>query len=174
MATNNRNEREARRNLQKYLRQLSYFDSDIPTVPIDGIKGDDTTDAIRAYQRKRGLEVSGVADLETWEALYEDYLLSLEENSPPLRPDIFPTDPVGYKLYEGDENFTVSVLQYILGKLSILFPLEEVEITGRYGKETTEAVRRFQERYLLPVTGVTDKLTWNALVRVFDSLHLYE
>ena len=73
MATNIRTEEDARRNLQKYLRQLAYFDENIPFVPLDGNSGSATADALRAYQARRGLPVTGVADQETWEALYEDY-----------------------------------------------------------------------------------------------------
>lgn len=34
---------------------------------------------------------------------------------------------------------------------------------GIYGEETRFAIRRFQEIYLLPTTGVVDRDTWNAL-----------
>ena len=70
-------------NLQRYLRQLAYFDEKIPFVPIDGNKGSNTTDAIRAFQSSRGLPATGVADQETWEAIYEEYLTSLEKEAPP-------------------------------------------------------------------------------------------
>ena len=79
MAVNSRTEADARMNLQRYLRQLAYFDENIPFVPIDGNKGSNTTDAIRAFQSSRGLPATGVADQETWEAIYEEYLTSLEK-----------------------------------------------------------------------------------------------
>ena len=72
------NEREATRNLQKYLRQLGYFDADFPLVPIDGIFESDTRDALMIFQTKNSLPATGVADKETWDALFAEYLASLD------------------------------------------------------------------------------------------------
>ncbi|MBO5701655.1 MAG: peptidoglycan-binding protein [Clostridia bacterium] len=174
MATNERTENEARRNLQTYLRQLAYFDESIPLVPIDGNRGSDTSDAIRAFQRKRGLPVTGIADQETWEAIYEEYLISLEEAAPPSRFSPFPEEPADYALREGDRGFPVSALQFMLEEISVFFPISAVRIDGIYGPETRDAVSELQARYLLPVTGETDKLTWNAVVRLYDSAQLYQ
>ena len=174
MATNNRTDADARRNLQKYLRQLAYFDSDIPFVPIDGNKGSRTTEALRAYQARRGLPVTGVADQETWEALYEDYLISLEEEAPPAGISPFPSEPKDYALKIGAEGFAVSAVQHMLEEISVFFPITPIEVTGIYDDATRDAVSEVQVRYLLPVTGEVDKLTWNALVRLYDSAHLYQ
>jgi peptidoglycan hydrolase-like protein with peptidoglycan-binding domain len=174
MATNVRTEADARRNLQKYLRQLAYFDSNIPFVPIDGNEGSNTTDALRAYQARRGLPVTGVADQETWEALYEDYLISLEEEAPPAGFSPFPSEPRGYALKLGDEGFLVSAIQHMLEEISVFFPITPIEVTGIYDDATRDAVSEVQVRYLLRVTGEVDKLTWNALVRLYDSAHLYQ
>ena len=39
---------------------------------------------------------------------------------------------------------------------------------GIYGPETTSAVSIFQRNHGLPVTGVTDQPTWEAIVAVYD------
>lgn len=174
METNNRTEADARKNLQKYLRQLAYFDSNIPYIPLDGNTGSQTTDALRAYQARRGLPVTGVAERETWEALYEDYLISLEEEAPPEGFSPFPSEPKDYALKIGDEGFAVSAIQHILEEISVFFPITPIAVTGNYDDATRDAVSEVQVRYLLPVTGEVDKLTWNALVRLYDSAHLYQ
>lgn len=174
MATNDRTESAARANLQKYLRQLAYFDENIPFVPTDGNSASATTEALRAYQARRGLPVTGVADQETWEALYEDYLVSLEEEAPPSRFSPFPSEPKNYSIKPGDEGFAVAAVQHMLEEISVLFPIAAVEVTGIYDDATRNAVSEVQARYLLPVTGEVDKLTWNALVRLYDSAHLYQ
>lgn len=174
MAINKRTENEARRNLQTYLRQLSYFDPGIPPVPIDGLRGDDTTDALISYQLSRGFEPTGIADIETWEAVYEDYLISLEENSSPARMSVFPTNARNIELKRGDSGFVVSAIQYLLSELSLMLPTEELSISGFYDDGTSLAIEAFQTLVALPVTGNTDKLTWDALVRLFDSVHLYQ
>ena len=173
MANDRVTENQARRNLQRYLRQLAYFDNDIPFVPIDGIQGDDTTEAIQAYQRKKGLAVTGVADRETWEAIYADYLMSLEQQALPTPFSPFPSTPPDYSLGEGDAGFAVSAVQYLLDAISVFYPIEAVKITGLYDEQTRDAISEMQARYLLPVTGRTDKLTWNALVRLYESAALY-
>jgi len=174
MATNERTEKDARKNLQKYLRQLAYFDENIPFVPIDGNVGSDTTEAIRAFQERRGLPITGVADLATWEAIYEEYLISLEEEAPPSRFSPFPSEPRDYSYKLGDEGFSVSAIQHMLEEISVFFPIQTIGITGIYDEATRDAISELQARYLLPVTGETDKLTWNALVRLYDSAHLYQ
>ncbi len=174
MATNDRTEAAARENLQKYLRQLAFFDENIPFVPIDGNVGSATTEALRAYQARRGLPVTGVADRETWEALYEDYLISLEEEAPPSRFSPFPSEPKDYALKSGDEGFAVSAVQHMLEEIAVFFPITAVGVTGNFDETTRDAVSEVQARYLLPITGEVDKLTWNALVRLYDSAHLYQ
>ena len=67
---------DATRNIQRYLRQLSYTDKDITAPPIDAIFDSVTADSVRSFQRKYGLEESGTVDNTTFEALYEAYLLS--------------------------------------------------------------------------------------------------
>lgn len=39
---------------------------------------------------------------------------------------------------------------------------------GIYGPETMQAVAVFQRKHMLPVTGITDLATWEAIVPVFD------
>lgn len=173
MADERMNESAARRNLQTYLRQLANFDSSIPFVPIDGNRGDDTTEAIRAFQIRQGLSPTGIADPETWDAIYEEYLLSLEQQALPSPFSPFPSTPADYSLGAGDSGFPVAAIQYLLEALSVLFPIDAVRVTGIYDEPTERAVSEIQQRHLLPVTGRTDKLTWNALVRLYESTALY-
>lgn len=62
-------EREARRNIQRYLRQLSYFEPAIPSPPIDGVEGGDTTAAIKAFQKLEGLPETGTVDDTTFDLI---------------------------------------------------------------------------------------------------------
>lgn len=165
------NEREAIRNLQRYLRQLSFFDRDIPTVPIDGIFDSSTKEALTAFQRKYGLEPSGTANIETWNALYAAYLSSIDQNSPPLPLPLFPREPQDYAILLGAESFLVMAVQYILNELAILnggadtLPITQ---TGVYDDDTENAVKKFQEQNGLRSTGNTDMQTWNMMVKLFE------
>ena len=86
-------EREARRNIQRYLRQLSYFEPAIPAPPIDGVEGGDTTAAIKAFQKFEGLPDTGTVDDTTFDLLFESYISSLEEHSLPESISPFPGTP---------------------------------------------------------------------------------
>lgn len=40
---------------------------------------------------------------------------------------------------------------------------------GIYGQETITAVTAFQRRNSLPITGITDQLTWESIVKAYDT-----
>ena len=50
------------RELQTYLRALSYLHPSIPRVDIDGVFGRETTDAVKAAQRLFRLPPTGIVD----------------------------------------------------------------------------------------------------------------
>lgn len=167
------NNPQAIKNIQRYLRQLSFFDGDIPPVPVDGIYDSVTREALMAFQRKNGISPSGYADAETWRLLYEAYLLSVESNSPPLPLPIFPRMPDGYVMLIGANGFAVTAVQYILNEIAIINggatepPLEQ---TGVYDGATQDAVKSFQLQNGIDSTGSTDMQTWNTMVRIFESI----
>lgn len=163
------NEKEAIRNLQRYLRQLAYFDLSMPLVPTDGIFDSDTREALMMFQSKNGLPPTGIADKTTWDLLYELYLASLAENAPTNMIDPFPRFPEGYKIVSGDSWFLVDIIQYILEELRVRYDgFENVKRTGVYDAETEVAIKNFQRRNSLPDTGFTDKATWNALADQYN------
>jgi len=169
MATPRANEQEAIRNLQRYLRQLSYVDERIPGPPIDGIYDTATREAVRAFQRVEGLPETGVVDTATWELLFRRYEESLRREAAPVPLAQFPRISPGYALREGDENFLVRLVQYALGELDLIYEgLDDVPQTGIYDEETMKAVREFQRRHSLPETGEVDRATWDALATTYN------
>jgi len=66
------NQAPAVENLQRYLRQLSYDQPEIPAPPIDGIFESQTEEALRQFQRSRGLPVTGSADRAALVAAVKD------------------------------------------------------------------------------------------------------
>lgn len=169
MAEPRTNEQEAIRNLQRYLRQLSYVDERIPGPPIDGIYDTATRDAVRAFQRIENLPETGVVDTATWDLLFKRYEESLRRESAPVPLAQFPRISPGYALREGDENFLVRLVQYALGELDLIYEgLDNVPQTGIYDEETMRAVREFQRRHGLAETGEVDRATWDALATVYN------
>ena len=169
MTRNPEFERSAIKNLQRYLRQLSFFDNDIPPLPLSGVWDPHTHDALVAFQQKNGLAPTGIADEQTWNLLFDQYTLSIEEKSPPERMAIYPRLPERDSLRLGDVGFPVTAVQYMLDELTLQFEgLENVPQNGIYGPETALAVTEFQRRNLLAPTGEVDKRTWDTLVRAYD------
>lgn len=167
-------EAEARKNLQRYLRTLSKIDPDISNVPVDGLSGKSTDDAVRIFQKKNGLNVTGKADAETWNAIcdaYDDTMAMLEL---PCGVRLFPLSPVNYAVSPGDNGELVQIIQYMLSELSLIFPeFSDIITDGTYGDKTAKAIEIFQARTLCRQTGNVDRITWNKLVRLFETLPLY-
>lgn len=161
-------EKTAIRNLQKYLRQLEYEEGKA-SVPLDGIFDSATEEALVAFQIKNGLEATGIADRETWDALYESYLRSLRSFSPPMEFSPFPRVPDGYELSIGDVSFAVSAVQFLLNEISAIFDgLSPITESGRFDSDTEKNIRIFQEGIGLDVTGRVDKSTWDRLVQIYN------
>ena len=151
-------------NLQRYLRRLSFGEPTIPDPPMDGIFDTRTEDALREFQRLRGFPVTGRADAETWERLYNDYRAALSLTSPPQKVSLFPLTPDDYRLTEGSRGFVVTALQYMLRELHADHAeLTDLPITGIYDTDTADAVRLFQRKNRLIEDGEVGLLTWNAL-----------
>lgn len=163
------NEKTAVRNMQRYLRQLSYTDSDIPPVPIDGIFGEATSNSLIVFQTKNGLDATGVADRESWDALYETYLASVKRFTPPKGFSPFPRVPEDYSLRVGDVGFAVTAVQFLINEVSVILDeIDTIAITGIYNIDTARAVSIFQAANGLSITGDTDKETWDVLVDTYE------
>lgn len=165
-APNNLN--DAIRNLQTYLREISFYDSSIPRVPIDGLYDTDTQEAVREFQRTRGLNVTGNVDKDTWDAIFDEYLTLKRENTRERQDSFFPDHADGYAARIGEKSSFVAIVQLMLRELSADFDeIGELEIDGIFGKATEDAVSAFQRASLLEVTGEVDLETYNRLSRAF-------
>lgn len=121
--------------LQKKLTALGYFEGSCT-----GSFGELTRDALRAYQRDRGLAASGRADADTWAALYAE-------------------PGTNGALKAGDFGDDIRAIQERLNALGFF----DHEITGTYGFTTETAVRLYQMAANLPATGEMDAETLNHL-----------
>ena len=161
--------------LQRYLRQLSYDTPTINAPPVDGIDGEDTRRALQSFQALQGLPVTGMADLATWEALYDAYRRSLADNGQPTQISVFPRSPLGFEMQEGTRGFSVAALQYMLQELELYEPTTQGGIPdGVYDSATGDAVKALQARSLLPITGKVDLLTWNSLAEQYNAMLFHD
>lgn len=157
---------DAIRNLQTYLREISFYDSSIPRVPVDALYDTDTRAAVLEFQRTRGLEASSNVDKETWDAIYDEYRAIKRANTRERTPSFFPDHAPGYVARMGEKSSFVAIVQLMLRELSAVFDeIGELAIDGIYGKATADAVSAFQRASLLEVTGEVDLETYNRLSR---------
>ncbi len=155
-------------NLQTYLRALSFVDDRIERVPIDGIFDSETQKAVASFQRSRGIPETGIVNKQTWDAIYAEYaeLISLTDRTQTI--NFFPTSPPRYEALLGEEHAFVSLIQFLLRELSVIYDeFASLEITGVFDEATEKAVKDFQRISLLPVTGRVDLRTYNRLSRDF-------
>ncbi|MBQ9760468.1 MAG: peptidoglycan-binding protein [Clostridia bacterium] len=164
-------EAQAILNLQRYLRQLSYDEESIKAPPVDGIFETDTQNALRAFQKLKGLPVTGKADQETWELLYALYRASLAKNSQPRPIALFPRTPTDYELALGATGVLVMLLQYMLDELTHSYSdLGDFSVNGTFDEPTKAAVNAFQSHNVLRQTGAVDRDTWNQIADQYNSL----
>lgn len=157
-------------NLQKYLRAISFVDSRITRVPLDGIFDTETQQAVREYQSTRELVETGIVDKLTWDTLFDEYMLITEAQERTQSINFFPSAPTDYEATVGDESIFISVAQMLLRELSVIYDgFPNIEINGIFDDATEEAVKTFQEASLLSPTGRIDNVTWNRLSSDFNN-----
>lgn len=154
------------RSLQTMLRVLAQDDATLPNLVPDGIYGQETANAILAFQRKNGLPTTGVADQETWDVIvpaYEAALIRVDKAAP---IEII-MDP-GKVYVLGESSPYLYLLQSMLLFLSQLHPdIATPSHSGTLDSPTSEALAGFQILAGLPPTGELDKITWKYLVNQF-------
>jgi LysM repeat protein len=112
--------------------------------PIDGISGPVTKNAIRSFQKNKGLKPDGVVGARTRVAFGK-----------------FGGHLFGSRLLKrGMVGFDVSVLQFLLAKRG--YPPRA--LNSNFGDGTERLVRKFQRRMRLPADGVVGRRTRAALL----------
>ncbi len=163
-------ERDAIMTIQTYLRQLSFHNGDIPPVPLDGIYESETRQAVLAFQNANGLSPTGIVDRETWNKLREEYERSVALNSPPIRIDVFPRTPRDYALSVGEESYLSVIVQHMLDELERVYRFSTLSDSGIYDEINAANVREFQARNNIPITGMVDRETWDAMALQYNLL----
>lgn len=154
------------RSLQTMLRVIADDDDALPTVIPDGIYGQQTIQAVNAFQTKYNLPITGVTDQSTWEQIvkiYEGTLIRIDK-AEPIEVIIDP----GKVFRKGEQGPYIFLLQSILTQLSFdsqLIP--RPNHTGVLDDATANSLRAFQRLSTLPETGELDKITWRHLAKQF-------
>ena len=158
--------------LQYYLSVIGYFNEFIPFIQIDGIFGPATEDAVKQFQSLYGLTADGIVGRQTWSKLEDAYLgivRSLPDEYYGARAKIYP----GRLLQEGMRGDDITDLQTYLSLIGRTYTeIPEIPVTGYFGSQTADAVRKFQELFGIPVSGVVGPPTWNAIANEYNAITL--
>ena len=122
--------------LQYLLTQNGY------NISVDGAFGQNTTNAVIAFQTANGLTADGIVGANTWRTLL-----------------VLPPQPT---IRQGDRGTYVRYLQEKL--TSKLYPLGNID--GIFGNATRTAVVEFQNENGLTADGIVGPITWQAVSQI--------
>ena len=158
--------------LQYLLSLIGAYEQEIPIIEIDGIFGEGTESAVRAFQRNYGITETGVMDYATWDQLYRAYIGILES----LPSGFFGEGTLPYPgevLRIGSQGESVRALQEYLNFISNTYTqIPKTTVDGIFGPGTEEAVRAFQKAFSLTESGIVSAQLWNTITEVYRDLSL--
>lgn len=161
--------KESVKRMQEELRTVAHYSGQMPEVTVDGVLDEQTTNALRDFQKLCGLKATGEPDFDTCRRLDEVYALVKENAAPPL--SLSPFGNCAVSLGVGEEGPVVAMVEAVLSALAARYPnLPAAPLTGRYDEATAEAVKALQAHCGLEETGVLDKRTWNAMARLYNAM----
>lgn len=150
------------RSLQTMLRVIAEDDPSHVAIVPDGIYGPETVRAVSTFQRKHGLSVTGITDLETWDAIVAQYEPALirQDEAEPLRIILNP----GQVIRRGERSPHLYLVQGMLRVLAEVYEsISQPSQSGILDDMTADALASFQFLNGLPATGDLDKHTWKHL-----------
>lgn len=152
--------------LQGFLRNIGRLDNNISRVVPDGIFGSETTDAVRSFQRKHGINETGIVDFETWESIKRKNSEAVFIASEPIQ--IVRIRNKDLPLIIGMDNTLVYTLHLMLNRAAERYEnFTPLALQSLFDGNTEREVRRWQRVISHEETGEVDKLTWNSLTEFY-------
>mgnify|MGYP002737251475 FL=1 len=136
------------RELQARLKQIQWYEPDV-TGEFDDV----TFQSVEGFQAKRGFDVTGEVDQDTWDRLVG---MTREPTDDELHNRVVAGPTI---IGPGDSGDRVRELQARLRQIGWF----DHDVTGSYGDVTSAAVAGFQTKRGIPSTGEVDQKTWDLL-----------
>ena len=150
------------RSLQTMLRTIAAVEPGQVNVIPDGVYGPQTAEAVRSFQRRMGLPITGVVDQTTHEQIVQAFERAKTETEKAQAVQIN-LDP-GQVIRRGEKNQILYLVQSMLTVMSLLYPqIQAPGFSGVLDPATAAALAEFQTWAGLPPTGELDKQTWKQL-----------
>ena len=151
---------------QSYLRNIGRLDSDISRVVPDGIFAAETTEAVKSFQRKYGLEETGIIDFDTWELIKTKNSEAIFTASEPIQ--IVRITNEDLPLTIGTNNTLVYTMHLMLNSVAAQYNnFKPLPLQSLFDENTEREVKRWQRVISHTESGQIDKLTWNYLAEFY-------
>ncbi|MBR2080020.1 MAG: peptidoglycan-binding protein [Oscillospiraceae bacterium] len=147
--------------LQYMLRVLAAFNDAVSEPPLSGSYNAATEQSVRDFQLAYGLPVTGVADRETWNKIYDQFTSIRDSGFG--EEDLFPI------LREPPAETTFALQRQLALSADALPELPKPQVNGAYDDATRESVAVFQRLTDLPVTGEADEETKKLLAEFAET-----
>lgn len=138
----------------------------IPRIPNPSGTFDETTqEAVRAFQGIFNLQVTGIIDKATWYRIRRIHS-AVTDLAELTSQGIVLSELPEYTPTPGPEDVVprTQAVQYFLNVLSAYYDtIPSVDINGVLDTQTRTAIMEFQKVFALPITGLIDEATWNAM-----------
>ena len=157
--------------------QLNRISRNYPAIPkilpISGLYGIETEDAVKAFQRIFSLDETGVIDKSTWYRIgyiYTAVKRLSELDSEGIRiEELSQQFPGNFEL--GDTSNAARTVQYYLAVIAQFYEtVPFIEATGVFDEETENALIAFQKAFGLTPNGVVNLATWQALNNAYSGI----
>ena len=158
--------------LEEKLRRIAFVRPGyrLPVLTPDGIYGSETEKAVRIMQEAAGLPVTGKPDGDTVDLINREYESACLDSS--AGKPIYPFPYARYRAKQGERSEFVSMLSGVMRSLAGRYEsAADVAAGDIYDEALAAAVSDFQAKNLLPVTGETDKATWDRLADEYNRLY---
>jgi peptidoglycan hydrolase-like protein with peptidoglycan-binding domain len=158
--------------LQFILDSIEPFYSSLSSAIKDSYFGYETQNAVVEFQRYFGLDADGIVGARTWEKLYSVYKGIFDNGSVQIPGNgdgaEGPSYP-GVLLSLGSSGGDVRLMQQYLSAIRIVYnSVLPLVVNGRYDMATEDAVKSFQNEFVLKEDGVVGPQTWTQIVRIYN------
>jgi len=144
--------------MQSFLNVINAVYPTVPKLTADGIFGQQTEGAVKAFQQAAFLTPDGIIGPITWDKIVDAYLRASGQEGVDLT---YPGTP----LRAGSRGNTVRLMQTFLSDIRASYPsLPLITVDGIFGPNTEAAVIGFQRLFGLVPDGVIGPATWYAII----------
>ena len=163
------------RKMQNFLNRIR---ANFPLIPPinnpNGVFGEDTAEAVKAFQRTFNLTPDGVIGRATWNQIsyiYASVARLAELDSEGERIGIGQIPP-NITISQGARGQRVLELQFILNAIAPYYPsIPNVIQDNLFSADLKNAVIAFQRQFGLTPDGVVGPVTWQMLYKIYHTVH---